>query len=76
MEKQGRSNKESTAMTQLTAHILEVLAAGENSVSALQLTIQCEVIRNVLYELPDFHAFDLFSGLRTFGPAKQKQVQK
>ena len=48
-------------MTQLTADILEVMALGENS---------CETIRNVLYEMPGFNAFDLFSELREYGPDK------
>ena len=76
-QKKNRSKKESTAMTQLTADILQVMAQGENSVSMMTTDdAQCEVIRNVLYELPSFHAFDLFQALRTFGPAKQKEVQK
>ena len=32
--------------------------------------LQCEIIRKVLFETAGFHAFDLFSELRTYGPAK------
>ena len=38
--------------------------------------LQCEIIRKVLFETAGFHAFDLFSELRTYGPAKQREVQK
>ena len=47
--------------------MLEVLAQGEKS---------SEIIRKVLFETKGFHAFDLFSALREFGPAKQKELQK
>jgi len=30
----------------------------------------------VLFETPGFHAFDLFSELRAYGPAKQRELQK
>jgi len=47
--------------------MLEILAQGEKS---------SEIIRKVLFETKGFHAFDLFSALREFGPAKQKELQK
>lgn len=62
-----RNRQEATAVTQLTANILEIIAQGEKS---------CEIIRKVLFETKGFHAFDLFSALREFGPAKQRELQK
>ena len=63
----NRTKLETTAVTQLTANILEIMAAGEKS---------CEIIRKVLFETKGFHAFDLFAALREFGPAKQRELQK
>jgi hypothetical protein len=54
-------------VVQLSANILEILAQGEKS---------CEIIRKVLFETKGFNAFDLFSALREYGPAKQKELQK
>ena len=62
-----RTKQESTALTQLTANILEIMAQGEKS---------CEIIRKVMFETKGFNAFDLFSQLREYGPAKQKELQK
>lgn len=56
-----RSKQEGTALTQLTANILEIIAQGEKS---------CEIIRKVMFETKGFNAFDLFSELREYGPAK------
>ena len=61
MKEDKRSKQESTAVTQLTANILEILAGGEKS---------CEIIRKVMFETKGFHAFDLFSALREYGPMK------
>mmetsp|Transcript_19454 Transcript_19454/g.29916 ORF Transcript_19454/g.29916 Transcript_19454/m.29916 type:complete len:83 (-) Transcript_19454:2033-2281(-) len=63
--RQQRSKQESTALTQLTANILEIMAQGEKS---------CEIIRKVMFETPSFNAFDLFCELRSYGPAKQREL--
>jgi hypothetical protein len=76
--KEARTKREATALTQLTANILEIVAAGEKSVSIFIdfdcLSMQCEIIRTVMFETKGFNAFDLFSELREFGPAKQKEL--
>jgi hypothetical protein len=41
------------------------LASGEKS---------CEIIKKVMFETNGFNAFDLFSELREYGPAKQKEL--
>jgi hypothetical protein len=56
---------EQTAVTQLSANVLEILASGEKS---------CEIIKKVMFETNGFNAFDLFSELREYGPAKQKEL--
>ena len=73
-----RSKKENTAITQLTANVLEIVAAGEKSVSFKNCFnfLQSEIIRKVMFETKGFNAFDLFSELREYGPEKQKELQK
>jgi hypothetical protein len=71
--KEIRTKRESTALTQLTANVLEIIAAGEKSVSRIILIFcskQCEIIRKVMFETAGFNAFDLFSELREYGPEK------
>ena len=51
MTSKVKDSKDEGHLRQLAAQFLTVIAAGER---------QVEIIRKVLFELPDFRAYDLF----------------